>query len=122
MTKSAPPIPGQTALIERGELPESSVADSPAAIRLDWESTAEAAIIAFAKSRGLMSFQINEAATAMDIPEPPDPSHDWGRLVQRLHREQVLAPAGAALSVRKRTASSLVHTWVAGPALKAGAR
>src|SRR5690242_4537228 len=103
MTKSAPPIPGQTVFIGRDELPEGSVADSPAAVRLDWETAAEAAIIKFAKSRGLMSFQINEAAVAMSIPEPPDPSHDWGRLVQRLHREDVLSPAGAALSIRKRT-------------------
>ena len=122
MTKSVPHVPGQTALIDRGDLPAGSVTDNPAATRLDWELTAEAAIIRFAKGRGLMAFQINEAAKAEDIEEPPDPSHDWGRLVQRLHREGVLAPAGAALSIRKRTASSLVHTWIAGPALKDGAR
>lgn len=122
MSKSAPPIPGQTALIDREDLPEGAVADNPAAVRLDWEATAEAAIIRFAKGRGLMAFQINEAAVAMGIEEPPDPAHDWGRLVQRLHSEGVLAPAGAAPSIRKRTASSLVRTWVAGPALKGGAR
>ena len=122
MTKSAPSIPGQTALIDREDLPEGAVADSPAAVRLDWEATAEASIIAFARSRGLIAFQINEAAVAMRIPEPPDPAHDWGRLVQRLHSEGVLAPAGAAPSIRKRTASSLVRTWVAGPALRGGTR
>jgi hypothetical protein len=122
MTKSAPPIPGQAALIDREDLPEGAVADRPAAVRLDWETAAEAAIIRFAKGRGLMAFQIHDAARAEQIEEPPDPSHDWGRLVQRLHREGVLSPAGAALSTRKRTASSLVHTWIAGPALKAGAR
>lgn len=124
MPKSAP-IAGDTALIALDSLPAGSVADicdNPAMARLEWEATAEAAIVRFAKNRGLVSFQINEAAKAQGIKEPPDPSHDWGRLVQRLHREGVLSPAGAALSTRKRTASSLVHTWVAGPALKDGAR
>jgi hypothetical protein len=123
MTKSAPPIPGQVAIVDLP--PGTETNDNPAHTRLDWEIKVEPPILDVFRANPGRVLTMHEAAQMAGVEEPPDPSHDWGRFTQRLHREWMIVPAGYAKSTRRGTASSAVQRWQGGPALgvaKASAR
>lgn len=57
MTKSAPPIPGQTALIERDALPEGSIREpDPIACYADWTIEVEPYLVARAAIPGRFTY------------------------------------------------------------------
>lgn len=62
-------------------------------------------------ARSGAEFTTYDVARRHLLPEPPDPAHDWGRLMVVLHAEGLLVPAGWACSARPSVHASGVRTW-----------
>lgn len=57
------------------------------------------------------TFTTYEIADKRRLPEPPDPAHQWGRLMTLLREDGFIQPAGWACSPRPTTHASGVRTW-----------
>jgi len=77
--------------------------------RTAWWNAAYAAVVE--RAREGRTFTIYEAAHDAGVGEPHHSSM-WGVLTGALHRDGVITPVGAAPSLRRTTAKSLVHTWI----------
>lgn len=59
-------------------------------------------------------------AHAAQLPEPPDPAHHWGRLMNLLTDDGWVRPHGWTQSDRPTTRHSGVRTWRGTPAARQG--
>jgi hypothetical protein len=115
------PIEGDTALIDKHGQPGGETITAPepstATTYAEWETDNKSRILAVYFNNPDTAYQVYEAALIAGVEEPPDTAHDWGQFANSCSRQHLLAPAGVARALRKRTAKSLVHSWKAGPAL-----
>lgn len=65
-------------------------------------------------------FTTYEIADINRLPEPPDPAHHWGRLMNLLAIDGWVRPAGWTASDRPTTRHSSVRTWRGTPAARQG--
>lgn len=102
MTPTPTPLPG---------MPEPPAADYDT-----WLAAVRPAFEAAAAKPG--TFTTYAVAHAANLPEPPDPAHHWGRLMNLLTAEGWVRPAGWAASDRPTTRHSGVRTWRGTPAAR----
>jgi hypothetical protein len=70
-----------------------------------WVDTVRPTFVTVAATgRRFVSWQIKHEHK---LPDPPDPAHDWGKLLSRLHREGLIEPDGFGFT-RDR---SCVNAW-----------
>lgn len=110
------PIEGDTALIERHELPGGDLQNAePALTRAEWELLVEPGFLTFAAERGHAAdpaFTSFDAFKAKELPEPANAN--WhGLFLARMHREGWLEYAGFDTSHRASSGGSALRRWVA---------
>ena len=85
------------------ELPPTSPPDP------GWPMQVASAIDAAARTG--RPFQAADLGRLYDLPDPPHP-WQWGRAFSAAHARGVIRKVGAATSLRRTVAASLVHVWV----------